>query len=111
MTAPLRPSAELAAYAAKEEAAASAILAAAVARLRRYHPDAAVVQRVHRLPRLGPDLVRERDGGWELDGTLVGERHDPARHPVKILIKAVTYHGLQVVRLEGTWTASVVFDI
>ena len=42
MTAPLRPSAELAAYAAKEEAAASAILAAAVARLRRYHPDAAV---------------------------------------------------------------------
>lgn len=42
MTAPPRPSDELPAYAAKEEAAARAILAAAVARLRRYHPDAAV---------------------------------------------------------------------
>ena len=55
--------------------------------------------------------VRERDGGWELQGTLIGERHDPAHHPVKILIKAVTYHGLQVVEREGTWTANIVFDI
>jgi protein archease len=55
--------------------------------------------------------VRERDGGWELEGTLIGERHDPARHPVKVLIKAVTYHGLQVVERDGTWTAKVVFDI
>lgn len=42
MTAPLRPSAELAAYAAKEEAAARAILDAAVEKIRRYHPAAAV---------------------------------------------------------------------
>jgi SHS2 domain-containing protein len=55
--------------------------------------------------------VRERDGGWELDGTLIGERHDPQRHPVKVLIKAVTYHGLQVRQSNGMWTAKVVFDI
>ena len=55
--------------------------------------------------------VRERDGGWQLEGTLIGERHDPARQPVKILIKAVTYHGLQVKRGGEMWRANVVFDI
>ena len=55
--------------------------------------------------------IREQDGGWELQGTLIGERHDPARHPVKILIKAVTYHGLQVEQRDGVWGARVVFDI
>lgn len=55
--------------------------------------------------------VRELDGGWELQGTLIGERHDPARHPIRILIKAVTYHGLQVAQRDGTWTARIVLDI
>lgn len=55
--------------------------------------------------------VRERDGGWALQGTLIGERHDPSRHPIRILIKAVTYHGLRVVKAEDTWRANVVFDI
>lgn len=55
--------------------------------------------------------VREQDGGWELRGTLIGERHDPDRHPTKILIKAVTYHGLRVEERDGQWSARVVFDI
>ena len=55
--------------------------------------------------------VRERDGGWHLQGTLIGERHDPSRHPVKILIKAVTYHGLHVTKSDELWRANVVFDI
>jgi protein archease len=55
--------------------------------------------------------VRALDGGWELQGTLVGERLDPARHATKVLIKAVTYHGLKVVRRDGLWTARIVFDI
>lgn len=55
--------------------------------------------------------VREQDGGWTLEGTLLGERHDPARHPTKILIKAVTYHGLEVVQRDELWRARVVFDI
>jgi SHS2 domain-containing protein len=55
--------------------------------------------------------VRECDGGWQLLGTLIGERVDPARHPMKILIKAVTYHGLHVTNVDGTWRANVVFDI
>lgn len=55
--------------------------------------------------------VRERDGGWELQGTLLGEKHDPDRHPTRILIKAVTYHQLTVTRAAGMWTANIVFDI
>jgi SHS2 domain-containing protein len=55
--------------------------------------------------------VRERDDAWTLIGTLRGERLDEARHPVKILIKAVTYHGLKVVERDGEWSANVVFDI
>ena len=55
--------------------------------------------------------VTEKDGGWSLQGTLRGERLDPARHEVKLLIKAVTYHGLHVRQADGEWTAKVVFDI
>ena len=55
--------------------------------------------------------VREQDGGWELQGTLVGEKHDPARHPVRVLIKAVTYHQLRVEQRDGMWMANIVFDI
>ena len=40
-----------------------------------------------------------------------GERADPARHAVVREIKAVTYHGLEVVRADEGWTARVVFDV
>jgi SHS2 domain-containing protein len=55
--------------------------------------------------------IREYDGGWQLQGTLIGENHDTARHAVRVLIKAVTYHQLAVTQRAGTWTADVVFDI
>jgi SHS2 domain-containing protein len=55
--------------------------------------------------------LHEKDGGWSLQGTLRGERLNPARHDVKVLIKAVTYHGLHVRQDDGVWTARVVFDI
>jgi SHS2 domain-containing protein len=55
--------------------------------------------------------VREQDGGWELQGTLLGEKQDPARHPVRVLIKAVTYHTLAITHHNGQWKGSIVFDI
>jgi SHS2 domain-containing protein len=55
--------------------------------------------------------LRERDGGWALEGTLLGEKLDAARHRVKILIKAVTYHGLHIIETDGEWQANIVFDI
>jgi SHS2 domain-containing protein len=55
--------------------------------------------------------LQEKDGGWSLQGTLRGERLDPSRHDVKVLIKAVTYHGLHIERADGLWTARIVLDI
>lgn len=47
-----------------------------------------------------------------LDAVARGEVYDPDRHPIKVLIKGVTYHGLRVEqRDDGRWHASIVFDI
>ena len=55
--------------------------------------------------------LHEKDGGWSLQGTLRGERFDPARHAVHRSIKAVTYQSLHVHEAEGIWTAQVVFVV
>jgi SHS2 domain-containing protein len=55
--------------------------------------------------------LHEKDGGWSLQGTLRGERLNPARHAVKASIRAVTYKGLHVRQTDGVWTAQVVFVV
>ena len=55
--------------------------------------------------------VEQRDGAWHLDGTVSGERFDPARHPTRVLVKSATYHNLHVTQERGTWRARIVFDI
>ncbi len=47
----------------------------------------------------------------ELEGELLGEPRDARRHPLKVPLKAVTYHGLEVVRAGGGWRATLIFDI
>jgi SHS2 domain-containing protein len=49
--------------------------------------------------------------GWSLCAQLRGERLDSSRHPVKVLVKAVTYHRLEVVADRQGWHATVIFDI
>jgi SHS2 domain-containing protein len=48
---------------------------------------------------------------FALRATLAGERFDAHRHGVKVLIKAVTYHALDVREDGDGWHATVVFDI
>lgn len=55
--------------------------------------------------------VVETTDGWSLTGTARGEALDPGRHPMKVMIKAVTYHELEVARTDGGWLARVIFDI
>ncbi len=55
--------------------------------------------------------VREDASGWSLDGELRGETFDPGRHPIKVMIKGITYHQLAVRRNGDRWVTSVVFDI
>lgn len=42
---------------------------------------------------------------------LTGEPYDPARHEVKVEIKAVTYHQLVVEQRESHWYGRVILDI
>jgi SHS2 domain-containing protein len=55
----------------------------------------------------------ESGGGLRLVATARGEPFDAERHPLKVLVKAVTYHGLEAGRdSAGTgWTAQVILDI
>jgi SHS2 domain-containing protein len=57
-------------------------------------------------------------GGFdvEVDGTALradvrGEKTDPEKHVLKAEVKAVTYHMLSVRQEEGTWHATVLFDL
>jgi SHS2 domain-containing protein len=40
-----------------------------------------------------------------------GEPLDPAKHGLKLEIKAPTYHMLELDEGEGAWTAQVIFDV
>ncbi len=47
----------------------------------------------------------------QLKATLTITPFDPDYHEVLREIKAVTYHGLNVTREKGIWTAEVIFDL
>jgi SHS2 domain-containing protein len=47
----------------------------------------------------------------ELTAELHGERLDRERHTVRRMVKAATYHGLQVTQKDGLWEARVILDI
>lgn len=55
--------------------------------------------------------IEESKAGFELEAAVAGEPFDPDRHPVKIALKAVTYHQLVVEEVPGGWRARVIFDI
>ena len=52
-----------------------------------------------------------RAGEGRAIGTAWGEPFDPARHRVRLTIKGVTYHQLEVRREEEGWHAQVFLDI
>jgi SHS2 domain-containing protein len=50
-------------------------------------------------------------GAEGLTATVQGEPIDAARHQLDVEVKAVTWHGLKVVRDDGGWLAEVIVDI
>jgi SHS2 domain-containing protein len=46
-----------------------------------------------------------------LTAELAGDTIDPARHRVRRMVKAATYHGLQVTQADGRWEARVILDL
>jgi SHS2 domain-containing protein len=49
--------------------------------------------------------------GLKLTASAWGEPLDPARHPLLHEVKAITYHGLRVEKVENGWLAEVIVDI
>ena len=49
--------------------------------------------------------------GFHLKGVVWGEKHDQERHPIRRVIKAVTYHQASVSEENGCWKGRVVFDL
>jgi len=47
----------------------------------------------------------------ELTATVRGEAYEASRHNLYTEIKAVTYHGLDVKHVDGTWEAQVIVDM
>ncbi len=54
------------------------------------------------------DVRVDRHG---LTATARGEPYQPDRHELQSEIKAVTYHGLKVERVDDGWLAEVIVDI
>lgn len=46
-----------------------------------------------------------------LTADVAGEPFDPSRHQLGHEVKAITYHGLSVVKHADRWTAEVIVDI
>ena len=53
------------------------------------------------------DALSERS----LSARALGERYDPGKHQIKLLVKAITYHQLAVERTGDGWRAQVYVDI
>jgi SHS2 domain-containing protein len=60
--------------------------------------------------RVTPRIEQQQDE-WKLEATIEGEHVDPARHRVKLPVKGVTYHQLEIVKTDRGFETSVVFDI
>jgi len=63
------------------------------------------------LPRHGVADAQRTDGGWTVRARLSGSRIDPGRHDVRVTVKAVTYHALEVRETTTGWHARVILDV
>ncbi|MEN3338786.1 MAG: protein archease [Acidobacteriota bacterium] len=55
--------------------------------------------------------LAESAEGWTLEAVVHGDSFDPLRHHIKVLVKGITYHRLNIVRDARAWKTDVVFDI
>ena len=60
--------------------------------------------------RVAPRIEQQQEE-WKLESTLEGEHLEPARHRVKLAVKGVTYHQLEIVKTDRGFETALVFDI
>lgn len=56
-------------------------------------------------------FIGYESGKFALKGTLFGETPDPARHPLRVDVKAVTLHRFSLEQTARGWDAFVILDI
>jgi SHS2 domain-containing protein len=59
----------------------------------------------------GFEVQIKQNSGYRLEAVAKGEKIDPAKHHLRVDVKAVTYHMLEVKRMENQWKAQVILDI
>ena len=57
------------------------------------------------------DINIQKKNGYSLAASIWGEQADQKKHKVRVDVKAVTYHLLEVKRTDNRWTAKVILDI
>ncbi|MCK4428357.1 MAG: archease [candidate division Zixibacteria bacterium] len=57
------------------------------------------------------EIKIEKPDGYKLHASVWGEPIDAEKHKVKVDVKAVTYHLLEVKKTDDKWTAKVILDI
>jgi SHS2 domain-containing protein len=57
------------------------------------------------------EIKIDRPNGYRLRASVWGEPIDAKRHKVKVDVKAVTYHLLEVKKIGDKWTAKAILDI
>ncbi|MFW6071054.1 MAG: archease [Candidatus Bipolaricaulota bacterium] len=58
------------------------------------------------------DLTIEKsDTGYDLRGTVKGEKLDPGTHDLGTEVKAITYQGLDLSKEKNTWRCRFVVDV
>lgn len=57
------------------------------------------------------DVKIQKKNGYRLAASVWGESTDQKKHKVRVDVKAVTYHLLEVKRTDNRWTAKVILDI
>lgn len=56
------------------------------------------------------EIKIEKPDGYKLKASVWGEPIDVKKHNVKIDVKAVTYHHLEVKKTDNKWIAKVILD-
>ena len=60
---------------------------------------------------LAKNIVIETLHTTSLQATLEGEKYDSTKHEIKLYLKAVTYHQLEIKQTKEGWEAKVFFDV
>ena len=56
------------------------------------------------------DIDIKKTNGYTLKASIWGEPADQKKHRVRVDVKAVTYHLLEVKKKDNKWTARVILD-